>query len=112
MMDLKKEFGIKLKEYRKVRNLTQEEFAFQIGIKPQTLSGVENGYSFPSYSVLVKVFEVLDVPPAYLFTFTGDIEKLDDEKLQIRLVELFKRLTPKKRKLAFALFKFVEGYRL
>ena len=48
----------KLKEYRSLKNLTQEKMARQLGIAHSGYVCVENGYKEPSLSVLKRISEV------------------------------------------------------
>ena len=56
-MDLKKELGEKIKRFRKIRGLTQEQLAEMIDISARNLSNIEQGISsINSLNVLTKVF--------------------------------------------------------
>ena len=44
--------GIRIKELRKSRNLTQRAFAERLNITKSTVSAYENGSRLPSYDVL------------------------------------------------------------
>ena len=46
-MDIKTQFGKRLREIRISKNLTQEKIAENIGIQPENYSRIENGLSFP-----------------------------------------------------------------
>ena len=50
--EIKKKFGEKVKMYRNLAKLTQEQLAEKCGCSPQTISGTETGYSFPSSNIL------------------------------------------------------------
>jgi transcriptional regulator with XRE-family HTH domain len=54
-------FGEKLRELRRERNLTQPELAESIGIEQSYLSKLENGKSLPSNDVLNRILEVFDL---------------------------------------------------
>lgn len=69
-MDIKKEFGKNVKTYRLNAGLSQENLAEKADITTQTLSGIENGYGFPSYPVLCKIIDALNVAPVNLFIIT------------------------------------------
>lgn len=45
-------FGTYLKKYRKLRNLTQQQFAELLNINDKYLSRIENNKVIPSYKVL------------------------------------------------------------
>lgn len=99
MMDFKKDFGKRVKYYRNKLGLSQIDFADKAGITPQTLSGIETGYTFPSYPVFVKVVETLNIPIARLFLFDDESLNIDDKELQFLICEKFKDLSFEKRKI-------------
>ncbi len=79
-MDIKTQFGKRLREIRISKNLTQEKIAENIGIQPENYSRIENGLSFPKPENIVKLSEVLGVEIAELFQFThiNDYDKILD----------------------------------
>lgn len=54
MINLKKEFGKRVRQYRKAMGLSQMKFAEKADITFQTLSSIERGITFPSYPILIK----------------------------------------------------------
>ena len=66
-MDVKKEFGEKLKRIRKNKNLTQEQLAEMIDIDPRNLSRIEVGLSFVKAETLEKILDALDITTEQLF---------------------------------------------
>lgn len=70
-MDIKKNFGIRLKELRIKSGLTQEKISESIGIQPENYSRIENGFSFPKPENLVKLANVLNVEIAEMFQFNN-----------------------------------------
>ncbi len=58
-----KMIGAKIVYYRKIRGMTQENLAELVGISPQYLSKIENGYYHKSVSlsVLMRIAQKLDV---------------------------------------------------
>lgn len=107
MVDIKKEFGLKVKKYRNYANLAQEELAEKAGITPQTLSGIENGHGFPSYPVLCKLVQALDVAPLCLFTFPTQTPSFDNEELQAIILEDFKALNQDNRKIILHMIQYL-----
>ena len=53
--------GSFLKELRKERNLTQEQFAEQLGVSGRSVSRWETGINMPDISLLVEIAEFYDV---------------------------------------------------
>ncbi len=59
--------GENIKKYRKLRGMTQEEFAGQIGVTPQAVSKWEAGNGMPDISLLVPIAQNLSVTIDTLF---------------------------------------------
>lgn len=60
------EFGNKLRELRKERNLTQKQLAELIGVQNSIISFYEVGDRIPSPEVIIKLARVLHVSSDYL----------------------------------------------
>lgn len=77
------EFGHRLKELRKQRNLTQKQLADLIGTKNSIISFYEVGDRFPSPEIIIKLAAVLHTTTDYLLGVEKgrniDISGLDDE---------------------------------
>ena len=67
-MNIKKEFGEKIKRMRKNRNLTQEQLAEMIDISPRNLSGIEVGANFVKAETLEKILIALNTSTEELFS--------------------------------------------
>lgn len=67
-MDVKKEFGEKLKRLRKSKNYTQEQLAEMIDNDPRNLSRIEVGLSFVKAETLEKILNALDITTEQLFS--------------------------------------------
>lgn len=52
---------MKLREFRKGKNLTQKELANKIGVHRTTITLIEKGINKPSIKVAKKLGEVFDV---------------------------------------------------
>jgi transcriptional regulator with XRE-family HTH domain len=61
------ELGLRLKELRSKKGLSQTELARLVGVTPSTISQVESNHIYPSLPALVKMAEVLGVEVASLF---------------------------------------------
>jgi len=95
--EMKKKFGEKIREYRKIANLTQEQLAEKCGCSWQTISGAETGYSFPSSKILFKLSTALNMPLVYFFNF--DNTNLVSNEEEAKLVNIFKKLSKEKQEL-------------
>jgi repressor LexA len=67
-------FGSRLKEARKNKNYSRASLAKLLDVTASSISNYENGISSPKEEILLKLFNVLDVTPNYLFqdSFNGD----------------------------------------
>jgi len=68
-ISLRQQFGIRLKEIRLERKLTQEQFAELVGISVDFLSLIERGINAPSFEVLEQMAGKLWLPVRELFDF-------------------------------------------
>ena len=71
-MNIKQQFGKKIKEKRILQKLTQEQLAEKIGISPKSLSQIELGNNFISAENLEQVCNALNIQPKSLFDFEQD----------------------------------------
>lgn len=98
------DLGLRLKELRLKRGLSQTELAKLVGVTPSTISQVESNFIYPSLPSLLKIAEVLSVEMASLFQDKAEPRKRlvfpGSEALEVRLPNLpeghvyAKRLTP------------------
>ncbi|WP_031440211.1 helix-turn-helix domain-containing protein [Sphingomonas sp. FUKUSWIS1] len=65
-MDLVQLLGENVRRLRKERGLSQEELAFQAGMKRSYLSDIERGTRNPSVRALERIAEALAVAPDML----------------------------------------------
>lgn len=68
-MDIKKNIGLRIRELRKKRKLSQEQLAEMINIAQNTLSYIENGENFFTAETLEKLILSLEIEPQELFEF-------------------------------------------
>lgn len=75
-MKTKKELlGLRIKEFRENRKLTQDKLAEMVGIDPKHLSRIENGRNYPSLETLEKILDNLDVTYEEIFNFKHLVSK-------------------------------------
>lgn len=65
------ELGLRLKELRGKKGLSQTELARLVGVTPSTISQVESNHIYPSLPALLKMAEVLGVEVASFFSEAG-----------------------------------------
>lgn len=70
--EFKKQFGQRIRQLRKAKNLTQEKLAECVDIDTQHLCKTENGMHFPSLKNILKIANGLEVEPANLFDFKNN----------------------------------------
>lgn len=67
MQDIKKLVGSLVKKNRKLLKLTQAELACKVGVDPKYISRIETGTSYPSLSVVEKIFRILNIDIGNVF---------------------------------------------
>ena len=93
----KKLLGVRIKELRKTRGLSQEQLSGKIDIDPKHLSRLEVGRSLPSLDTLEKLANALQVDLRDFFEFAHEakntkelkeiinnlLKEVDDERLRL-----------------------------
>ena len=74
-MDLKKSFGARLKELRKIKKMTQFELAEKVGIDEKHLSHIETGRSFPKAVLIERLAQILGVNLDEMFNFNSQLTR-------------------------------------
>lgn len=67
-MSLTKTFGANVRNYRKARGLSQEEFADAAELSVAMIGKIERGEAAPSFPSVERIAAALDVPEAVLFS--------------------------------------------
>lgn len=83
------EFGAKLKQLRKEKNLTQKQLASLIGVQNSVISFYEVGERVPSPEIIIKLATALHVSSDYLLGIekneSVDVSGLDEhDKILVR----------------------------
>ena len=68
-----RDLGTRIKQLRVKKGLSQVQMAKMVGVTASTISQVENNSIYPSIPGLLKMAEILNVSPGYLFS--SDFEK-------------------------------------
>lgn len=79
----KKLLGVRIKELRKIRGLSQEQLSGKIDIDPKHLSRIESGRSFPSFDTLEKLANALKVDLRDFFEFAHEAKNTRELKEMI-----------------------------
>ena len=91
-------FGMRIKELRKVRKLSQEQLAEKADISSKYMSRIEMGQHFPSLDILTKLADSLHVELKDFFEFAHEVK--DAEELKESLNELLNEADEEKLRLA------------
>ena len=75
-----KALGMRIRDIRRLRGMTQEAMSEQLNISPQHMSNIENASKNPSLNLLANITEVLDVTMDELMidSYPEDKRKKDD----------------------------------
>ena len=57
----------RIREFRKIKNITQDELAREIGVTRQTINAIENEKYSPTLLLAIKLAKYLEVPVEELF---------------------------------------------
>ena len=68
-MNYKKSLGLRIKELRKSKKLSQEQLAEKIDLEPPSVCNIENGKNYPSLQNMEKIVNVLGVSFVDIFQF-------------------------------------------
>ena len=83
-----KEFGARLKECRKLKNMTQDELARKTGVERQHISRIERGITACSIDLLPVFSDVLQVSTDYLLMG----KSVDRELIRTQLMSVISQL--------------------
>jgi transcriptional regulator with XRE-family HTH domain len=92
MTNIKKLFGLKVKEYRKKKNLTQAQLAELVNIDGKHISCIESGKNFPSPDLMGRLADALSIEPKAFFEFYY-LQDIPDLKTDI--IEMLETLDKK-----------------
>lgn len=71
-MGLEQIVGKNIRYWRKVRGMSQEEFADRAKLHPTYVSGIETGHRNPTVRIIERIATALDLEPAMLFLLPDD----------------------------------------
>ena len=85
-------FAKRLKQIRKQRHLTLEKFAELVEISPNHISKLESARTFPSFQLISRIANALNIDMKELFNFDSD---KDTEYIKNEFVQMIKYSDPK-----------------
>lgn len=103
-MNIKKDFGLRIKELRNKKGITQYQMAELIGIDPKHMSHIETGRSFPKADLIEKIANTLEIDYTELFK----TEHLRDREFMINKINNILHNIPEQE--LRKLFKIIESY--
>lgn len=68
MSNVAKDLGLRIRQLRNEKHMSQEELAFKAGISPAHLGQIERAVKNPTVDTIVKISSALDVPVTELFS--------------------------------------------
>lgn len=77
-MNLSKEFGIRLKKYRLMLSLSQEELAYRCGMQPSHIGQLERGVKSPTLNTLNKISKGLNIALSELVNLDSQLHMPND----------------------------------
>ena len=85
MQTAKELLGMRIREVRKLRGLSQERLAEKVGVEPKQISRIEGRKSAPSLDTLEAIAKHLQVEMKDLFDFQHLVaeEKVEDQALRL-----------------------------
>lgn len=98
-------FGLRMKELRMVRKLSQEQLAEKAGISSKYMSRIETGQHFPSLDIIKKLANALHVELKDFFEFAH--EAGNTKELKDAISELLKEADDDKLRLAVKILRAV-----
>lgn len=84
-------FGEKLRQLRRGRNMTQQELGSQIGLSKAVISKYEVGMGYPSFDILILFALFFGVSTDFLLGLDGS-KTLDVSRLTDRQIECIQRI--------------------
>ena len=88
---IKFQLGIRIKEIRKKKGLTQELLAEMVGINAKYLSNIERGRENPTLNILVKISQSLNTQLYEIFDIS---EQIGSKENKIKIDNLVKSADP------------------
>ena len=102
-MDTKKLLGLKIREIRRARKITQEKLSEVIGLDNGYISKVESGQNFPSLKTLEKMANALGVSISAFF----DFESIQEHDFKSEINRIYDNLN---NEMKYTMYKVVKGF--
>jgi len=102
MLD-KKQLGLRIKELRKSKKITQEKLAEMIGVDFGYISKLELGQNYPSIPTLDKISHALNTDLSEFFTHSNDSEI----NVESEIFKIMSKFTSEEKKLLYRIAKSI-----
>ena len=99
--------GMRIKEIRKAKQLSQEQLSDKVGISPKYLSRIEMGKGNPSLDMLERMSVILDVQLKDFFDFDAYRTELITPD---RVSRIFQDLDDEKKRLVFSVLRSISSH--
>lgn len=96
-MTTKQLFGLRVKSLRENRRWTQEVLAEKMNINPNYLSSIERGKENPTFDMLIKLSDALEIDMWELFDFKQEVS---EDELRGMLTDFAQEIDKDRLKLA------------
>lgn len=63
------DFECRLKKYRQMKEMTQEQLAIQVGVRRETIMRLEKAHYNPSLKLAIDISRAVDAPIEEIFIF-------------------------------------------
>ena len=80
-------FGKRIKYFRNIARLSQEQLAEKMGLSTNTISYIESGKNNISFAKLPKLCKILNIEPYQLFIFDNDKPDADRMQETVKILE-------------------------
>lgn len=97
--DFRKLIGKRVRYYRTLRNLTQEQLAEFMNFNTKSISLLENGHNYIALNKVPKLCEALEIKPYQLFIF--DKRNTKSEAIDNDIQDILNTFDNKKLKIAY-----------
>jgi len=106
----RKLIGERVRYFRNLKNLTQEQLAEIMDFNTKSISLLENGHNYIALNKVPKMCKALDIEPYQLFIF--DKRNMKSENIKHDILELLNTMDNKKLKLAYNLLYTLSHFNL
>ncbi|MCG8542336.1 MAG: helix-turn-helix domain-containing protein [Clostridia bacterium] len=102
-------FGKRIKEIRKLKNITSNKLAELCEIEPSFVRQIESAAKYPSIPVFVRLCNALGISPEYLLK--DSLDEIDEPDNLKSLYNKIKGLTPNEIELAMDILEDITKHR-